>query len=54
MVFRADKATMAKIKRVVPDARFRQGSCEVKIDGEQPGEVAEKARALLDSIRAAV
>jgi len=51
IVFRADSETAARIKRSVPNARTRHGGCEVTIDGEQPGEVAERARALLEKIR---
>lgn len=54
ITFRADKETTAKIRESVPSARVRRGACEVKIEGEQPAEVAEKARAILEKIRAAV
>ena len=51
MAFRADRETTDKIRQVVPGARFQRGSCQVKIDGRQPGEVADRARAVLDAIR---
>jgi hypothetical protein len=51
ITFRADRETAAKIREKVPSAKFRQGSCEVRIEGEQPGEVAEKAREVLEKIR---
>ena len=53
ITFRADKETTAKIKKGFPSARFRQETCEVKIEGELPGEVAEKAKILLDLVRKA-
>ncbi len=53
IVFRAGKDARAKIRQVEPSAKFRQGSCEVRIDGDHPAEVAEKARAILETIRTA-
>jgi hypothetical protein len=53
VVFRASKETAAKVREVVPAAKFRLGNCEVKLEGQDPGEVAEKARAVLEKIRTA-
>lgn len=53
IVFRADKDAYSKIKAAVPEATFHGGNCEVKIDGKQPGEVADRAKAILEVIRAA-
>jgi hypothetical protein len=53
VVFSASKETTAKVREAVPTARFRQGSCEVKLEGQSPGEVAEKAKAVLEKIRKA-
>ena len=51
IVFRADKDARAKIKEAIPSAIFRRGSCEVRIDGQHPGEVAEKAKSIFEIIR---
>jgi hypothetical protein len=51
ITFRADRETTEKIKKAVPSAIVRNGACEVRIEGEQPGEVAERAKELLDKIR---
>ena len=54
IVFRVDKEVREKIKEAIPSATFYRGSCEVRIEGEQPGEVADRAKAVLDIIRGAV
>ncbi len=54
ITFRADRETTSKIKEVVPSARVRGGVCEVRIEAEQPSEVAARAKALLEKIRTAV
>lgn len=51
ITFRADKGMMTRIKESVPSAVSRGDVCEVKIGGVGPGEVAEKARILLEKIR---
>ena len=51
ITFRGDRATNGKIKDLVPGAMVRGGVCVVRIDGEQPAEVAEKARVVLERIR---
>lgn len=52
--FRADRETTAKIKEAIPSAIVRGGVCEVRIEAEEPGEVAEKAKLLLEKIRTVV
>ena len=52
--FRADRATAARVKQAVPWAVVRNGACELKIEGEQPGEVADKAREVLEKLRTAL
>ena len=54
IVFRADSETARKIKEKFPAAVVSGGSCVVRIEGEQPGEVAEKARAILEKLRTAI
>ena len=51
ITFRADKATALKIKEAIPSAVLKRGGCEIRIDGEQPGDVADKARVLLEKLR---
>ena len=49
--FRADRETAEAIKRTIPSAVLRNGVCVLKIEGEQPADVAEKARGVLEKIR---
>jgi hypothetical protein len=53
IAFRADRRTTVSIRQSLPSAKLRNGLCEVKIQSEQPMEVAEKARELLEKIRSA-
>jgi hypothetical protein len=53
ITFRGGREELARIKQAVPSAVTRAGGCEVRIDAEEPAEVAEKARALLEKLRAA-
>ncbi|HKT22609.1 MAG TPA: hypothetical protein VJR06_08380 [Nitrososphaerales archaeon] len=54
IVFRAGKDAGTRIKKAVPSAKLRGGTCEVRVDGEQPGEVAERAKDILEAIRSAL
>lgn len=54
ITFRADRETSAKIMQAVPSAVLRNGECVLTIEGEQPGEVAEKARVVLERLKTAV
>jgi hypothetical protein len=36
---------------MIPSAVLRNGVCVLKIEGEQPGDVADKAREILEKIR---
>jgi len=40
-----------KIKDAVPSARIRGGGCEVRISAQDPGEVAEWAKDILEKVR---
>ena len=51
LVFRADKDLRAKIKEAIPSATFRRGNCELRIEGERPEEVADRAKGVLETIR---
>ena len=51
ITFRGDRSTSAKIKELFPGVVVRGGICEVTVEGEEPAEVAEKARTILERIR---
>lgn len=51
ITFKADRATAEAIRKTIPSATARSGACVVRIEGEQPGEVADKAREVLEKIR---
>ena len=51
ITFRDDRRTAAKIAEKVPSAVVRGGLCVVSIEGDGPGDVAEKARAVLEQVR---
>ncbi|MDA4124967.1 MAG: hypothetical protein OK438_05910 [Thaumarchaeota archaeon] len=51
ITFKADRATAASLKKSIPFAVLRDGGCEVKVEGESPGEVAERAREMLEILR---
>lgn len=53
ITFKAKKEETARIREAIPSAVMRGGLCEVRIEAEQPAEVAEKARVLLERLRAA-
>jgi len=52
ITFRADRATSKRIREVVPSALIREGGCEVRIAAKDPGEVAGRAKEILDKVRA--
>jgi hypothetical protein len=52
ITFRADRATSRKIKEAIPSARIRVGGCEVRIAAQEPGEVADRAKEVLERVRA--
>jgi hypothetical protein len=49
--FRPDKATWTRVKEAVPLAVLRNGACEIKIEGNHPAEVEERARVVLEKLR---
>jgi len=51
---RADRETAGKIKELIPSARLREGSCELKLEGEQPAEVAQEAEEMMEKLREVV
>jgi hypothetical protein len=54
VVFRTNRRTAARIKDLVPSVNLRSGGCEVVIEGENPGEVAERAKEILDKVRSVI
>jgi hypothetical protein len=54
VVFRTDRRTAERIKDLVPSVSLRSSGCEVVIKGENPGEVAEKAKEILDKVRTVI
>jgi len=54
ITFSGDRETNDRIKELIPTAVVRGRVCEVRIQGERPGDVAEKARAILEKIRTVV
>ena len=54
ITFRADRETAAKIKVAIPSAVLKNGSCEVRVTGSEPGEVADRAREILERVRGIV
>lgn len=54
ITFRGDRETNLRIRDLVPSAMIKGNVCEVRIEGEQPGEVAEGARVILEKIRTLV
>ena len=54
VVFRTDRITAERIKDLVPSVNLRSSGCEVVIKGENPGEVAERAKEILDKVRTVI
>lgn len=52
ITFRADRETARRIREAVPSAILRGGVCEVRIEGELPSVVAQRAKELLDKVKA--
>ena len=49
--FKASREAAARIREFFPSAVVRNGACVVTLKGEQPGEVGDKARELLEKVR---
>ncbi len=54
ITFRADRATLARLRSVLQSAVMSRGTLEFKIIGEHPAEVEEKAKAVLETLRSVV
>jgi len=49
----ADSATCTRLKESYPSARLKGGTFELTLEGDEPAEVAEKARELLNRFKVA-
>ena len=54
ITFRADRESAARIRALIPSAQFRGGLCRVALEAKEPGEMAEKARDVLEKLRGVV
>ena len=54
ITFRADGESAEKIRGLLPTAKFRGGVCRVELEAREPAEMAEKAREVLEKLRAVV
>jgi hypothetical protein len=52
ITFRADSQAAARIRELLPTARVSGGVCRVELEATEPAEMAEKAKALLEKLRA--
>ena len=52
IALRTDRETAKRIKEAIPSAVVTGGRCEVRIEDPQPAAVIEKARAVLEKLRA--
>lgn len=48
---KADRATAERIKELVPSAKVKSGSCELKVVGERPADVAQRAEEIMEKLR---
>ena len=48
---KADRATAERIKGLVPSAKVRSGTCEMKLAGDHPADLAQKAEELMEKLR---
>jgi hypothetical protein len=54
IAFRANRESAARIRELIPFAQIRGGVCRVEIQAREPEEMAEKAREVLEKLRAAM
>jgi len=52
--FKADRKTLLRIKRAVPEARWKTGELEVTVEGSEPAQVIDATKALSDRVRGAL
>ena len=46
-----DRAAALEIKQSIPEATVKGGTCELRIEGKDPTDVAEKAHVVLEKLR---
>lgn len=51
---KADRATAEMIRGLFPSAKVRKGSCELKVVGEKPDDVAARAEEMIEKLRGVV
>jgi len=51
---RADRATADRIRRIFPSAKVRDGTCELKVVGDKPADVAARTEEMMEKLRGAV
>jgi len=54
ITFRASRETTARIREAVPSVQVKGGVCRVTLEAKEPAEMAEKAKEILEKLRAAV
>ena len=54
ITFRADRESAARIRELLPSVQVRGGVCRVELEAKEPAEMAEKAREVLEKLRAAM
>ena len=54
ITFRTDRESAARIKERIPTAQIRGGTCRVELEANEPSEMAEKAREILEKLRGVV
>jgi len=52
IAFRADRESAARVRELLPSAQVRGGVCRVELVAKEPAEMAEKARQVLEKLRA--
>jgi len=54
ITFRADRESAAKIRELIPTAQIRGGVCKVELEANEPAEMADRAREVLEKLRGVV
>jgi len=54
IAFRANRESAARIRELLPSVQVRGGVCRVVLEAKEPAEMAEKAREVLEKLRAAM
>ena len=52
IAFRADRESAARIRELLPSVQVRGGFCRVELEAREPAEMAEKAKEILEKLRA--